>query len=107
MNIAARWWRVLAGLSLAAVAAFAAPEASAETRVALVIGNGAYRSAPALLNPRHDAEDVSAALERLGFETIVGLDTDKAAIDETVIRFSRAARGADIALFYYSGHAMQ
>jgi uncharacterized caspase-like protein len=79
----------------------------AEKRVALVIGNGAYRNAIALPNPRNDAEDVSAALERLGFEIIFGINLDKSAMDDAAIRFARAAREADVAIFYYSGHAMQ
>ncbi len=79
----------------------------AEKRVALVIGNGAYKNAPRLPNPRNDAEDVAAALKRTGFETIVAIDLDKAGMDDAEIRFARAARGADVALFYYSGHAMQ
>jgi formylglycine-generating enzyme required for sulfatase activity/uncharacterized caspase-like protein len=81
--------------------------AFAERRVALVIGNGAYREVPTLPNPRHDAEDVAEALKRTGFETIVGLDLDKARMDEATISFARAARTADIAVIYYSGHAMQ
>jgi len=79
----------------------------AEKRVALVIGNGAYKNAPALPNPRNDAEDVSAALERAGFETIAGLDLDKNGMEDAAIRFARAARDADVAMFYYSGHAVQ
>ena len=47
--------------------------ANAERRVALVIGNGAYQHAPQLRNPRNDAEDVSAALKRLGFDTVTGI----------------------------------
>jgi urea transport system substrate-binding protein len=81
--------------------------ALADKRVALVIGNGAYREVPRLLNPRNDAEDVAAALQRNGFETIVGLDLDKAGMEEKTISFARAARTADIAIFYYSGHALQ
>jgi uncharacterized caspase-like protein len=50
---------------------------------------------------------VAAALQRIGFETILGLDLDRAGMDEIAIRFARAAREADIALFYYAGHAMQ
>ena len=79
----------------------------AEKRVALVIGNGAYRHAIALRNPRNDAEDVSAALQRLGFEIIFGADLDKSGMEDAAIRFARAAREADVAIFYYSGHAMQ
>jgi Caspase domain/VHL beta domain len=81
--------------------------ALAEKRVALVIGNGAYQNAPRLPNPPNDAEDVGAALKRSGFETILRVDLDKAGMDEAAIAFSRAARAADVAVFYYSGHAMQ
>lgn len=91
----------------ASVLLAAAEAASAERRVALVVGNGAYRHANVLPNPRNDAEDVAAALKRSGFETVVGLDLDKAGMEEMSIRFARLARDADVALFYYSGHAMQ
>jgi hypothetical protein len=79
----------------------------ADTRVALVIGNGAYRNVPRLTNPANDAADVAAALKLVGFETIVATDLDRAAMDEAAIRFARAARNSDIALLYYSGHALQ
>jgi carboxyl-terminal processing protease len=81
--------------------------ALAEKRVALVIGNGAYANASRLPNPGNDARDVAATLTRLGFDTILGLDLDRAAMDDHAVRFARAAREADVALFYYSGHAMQ
>ena len=86
--------------------AFVAP-AFADNRVALVIGNSAYARAPHLPNPVHDAEDVAAALKRSGFEIIVATDLDKAGMDEAIIRFARAARTADVAMFYYTGHALQ
>jgi hypothetical protein len=85
---------------------FAAP-AFADNRVALVIGNGAYARVPHLANPVHDAEDVAAALRRSGFEIIVATDLDKAGMDEATIKFARAARTADVAMFYYTGHALQ
>ena len=88
------------------LASWCAP-ALAEKRVALVIGNGAYANASRLPNPGNDARDVAAALTRLGFDTILGLDLDRAAMDDHAVRFARAAREADVALFYYSGHAMQ
>lgn len=81
--------------------------AQTEKRVALVIGNGDYRHAARLPNPKNDAEDVSAALKRTGFDVITGLDLDKSGMDDAFVRFARAAREADIAMFYYSGHAMQ
>jgi Caspase domain len=91
----------------AAMAVMSVAPAAADKRVALVIGNGAYRNAPRLPNPTNDARDVAAALKRLNFETIVGIDLDRAGMDAAAIQFSRAAREADVALFYYSGHALQ
>ena len=81
--------------------------ARADKRVALVIGNGAYRNVPTLANPANDAADVGAALKRSGFDPFIATDLDQAAMQETVLRFAREARGADVALFYYSGHALQ
>jgi hypothetical protein len=81
--------------------------AVADNRVALVIGNGAYARVPHLPNPVHDAEDVAAALKRSGFEIMVVTDLDKAGMDEAMIKFTRAARTADVAIFYYTGHALQ
>jgi len=99
-----RWLPVAA---IAVLIGLIAAPALAERRVALVIGNGAYRNAPRLPNPPNDAEDVGAALKRAGFETILRTNVDKAGMDEATIQFARAARTADVALFYYSGHAMQ
>jgi Caspase domain len=87
--------------------ASAGAPAHADKRIALVIGNGAYQNAPQLPNPPNDAHDVAEALKRIGFDVILGLDFDKAKMDEAEIKFSRSARNADVAVFYYSGHAMQ
>jgi uncharacterized caspase-like protein len=83
------------------------PEARADKRVALVIGNGAYRNVPALTNPTNDATDVAAALKQSGFDVTLSTNLDQAAMQDAAIRFARDARGADVALFYYSGHALQ
>ena len=81
--------------------------ALAEKRVALVVGNGAYAHKAQLPNPAHDAEDVAAALKRSNFDVIFGADLRQAEMQEAAIRFARAASTADVAVFYYSGHAMQ
>jgi hypothetical protein len=93
-------------LLIAAVVLGCGP-AAAEKRVALVIGNGAYAHKAELTNPQHDAEDVAAALERSDFEVILATNLGQAEMQDALIRFSRAARNADVAMFYYSGHAMQ
>ncbi|MBR0973539.1 caspase family protein [Bradyrhizobium japonicum] len=98
----------LPGFSLALLACWlCVATASAETRVALVIGNGAYVSTAQLPNPSHDAEDVAASLKRSGFEVFQGIDLRQADMQDLTIRFARAASRADVAMFYYSGHAMQ
>jgi uncharacterized caspase-like protein len=89
-----RWlWTLALGLTL-----WTHADALADKRVALVIGNGAYAHAPHLPNPTHDAEHVAAALERTGFETILGIDLDQAGMQDATIRFARAARTADVAV---------
>ena len=60
-----------------------------------------------LPNPPHDAEDVAAALKKSNFEVLLGKDLPQAEMQELMIRFARAAGRADVAVFYYSGHAMQ
>jgi TPR repeat protein len=81
--------------------------ARAETRVALVIGNGAYRSVPTLDNPPNDAKDVAAELRTLGFKVTTGVDLNQASMEHALAEFSRAAASADVSLFYYGGHGLQ
>ena len=66
--------------------------ASAEKRVALVIGNGAYKNVPKLPNPSNDAADVAAALRRSGFDVILETDLDQIGMQDASIRFAREAR---------------
>jgi hypothetical protein len=98
----------LALLALGAATAWAAP--SAGKRVALVIGNGAYRKVDALTNPENDARLIAQTLQEAGFELIGGgaeLELDKAGFDRAVHDFGTELQGAEVALFYYSGHGMQ
>ncbi|MGO4335343.1 tetratricopeptide repeat protein [Labrys sp. KB_33_2] len=90
----------------AAPAAGALAAIKAQRRVALVIGNGAYPQA-ALANPHNDAADVGARLQQLGFDVVTGYDLTLSGFSDTVNRFVAKAQGADVAVFYYSGHAMQ
>ena len=40
------------------ILAYSVGIAQAEKRVALVIGNGAYKNVPVLMNPKNDAQDI-------------------------------------------------
>jgi uncharacterized caspase-like protein len=84
--------------------------AQAEKRVALVIGNSAYRAVPALPNPAADAHLMSDTLSSLGFVMVGGgaqLDLDKAGFEDVLQKFATELTGADVALFYYAGHGVE
>jgi formylglycine-generating enzyme required for sulfatase activity len=87
--------------------ALAGHNACAEKRVALVVGNSNYQIAPALTNPQNDARDIAAALKRLNFDVTTGLDLTVAQFDNAVDVFTAAAKDADVALFFFSGHGVQ
>ena len=79
-------------------------------RVALVVGNNSYRSVERLANPANDARLIAGTLQAAGFTLVGGgpqIDLDKGRFDRAVQEFGRAIQGADVALFYYSGHGMQ
>jgi hypothetical protein len=84
--------------------------ANAETRIALVIGNGAYREITALENPVADAGLIAETLGLVGFEVTLLADSDQEAMKRGIADFGRALRDAGpdaTALFYYAGHAVQ
>jgi len=81
--------------------------ASAHRRVALVVGNSAYRHAPRLENPKNDAGDISAVLRKLEFHVIEAADLDKRAFEAILDEFASALKGADVGFFFYAGHGIQ
>ena len=97
------WWLLLAAWMIATPA-----NAQPGTRVALVIGNAAYRQVPALDNPGNDARLVSEALGRAGF-TSIDLRTDQTLADfrNAISGFAAKAEGAEAALVYYAGHGIE
>lgn len=95
---------LLAALSVVLVLAV---RATAAERVALVVGNGAYRTVPALANAANDGRAVAATLRELGFEVFEGIDLDAASTMALLRDFARALDGAAVGLFYYAGHGMQ
>jgi uncharacterized protein len=102
-------WRSVPRLLAAFLIVFLAQPvfADAGRRVALVIGNAAYRWTMPLANSSNDAEDVAAALLGLGFEVLKGIDLSKDDMRRITTDFAKRAPTADIAFMYYSGHAIQ
>jgi TPR repeat protein len=101
-----RRWKSVAAALLALVALATLP-VRAETRFALVIGNGAYRNVPPLANPPNDAKDIAAAVKSLGFKVTLKLDLDLAAMQRAIDEFALESADADVSLFYYAGHGFQ
>ena len=77
------------------------------TRMALVIGNGAYAHVKALPNPANDARAVAKSLRDIGFTVSEGIDLDRAAMQKMTRGFLREAARAQIAVVYYAGHGVQ
>ena len=96
----------LALFALSLVISIVAPTIASERRVALVIGNGAYRHAPTLTNPVNDARAVAEALGKAGFEVNVGFDLDISRMQSAVARFEQQIGDAQVALVYYAGHGI-
>src|SRR3954453_6778110 len=97
-------------LMLSASMVLVAGSAFAENRVALVIGQSAYRSVPALPNPANDARAVTQMLTDSGFEVLTASDLSQDELRQQVNAFAGkvAAKGADtVALVFYAGHGLQ
>ncbi len=97
----------IALIVLPALPAAAQPGAPPGARVALVMGVGAYRAIPPLANPTNDARALAETLRRLGFDTDLVLDPDRGAMEQAVRRLGQRAVGAEAALFFYAGHALE
>jgi uncharacterized caspase-like protein len=81
--------------------------AQGTARVALVIGNAAYASAP-LLNPGRDAAAVAGRLKALGFTVIERHDASRAQMASALDEAATALQGrSGIGLLYYAGHGLQ
>lgn len=84
--------------------------AFAESRLALVIGQSAYRAVQPLPNPVNDANAVTKMLTDSGFEVSTASDLSQSQIRDELNAFAGkvASKGGDsIALVFYAGHGVQ
>ena len=84
--------------------------ALAESRVALVIGESAYRAVTPLPNPANDAKAMSKLLSDAGFEVTSAANLSQKEMNDKVGNFAAqiAAKGPDtVALVFYAGHGLQ
>lgn len=75
-------------------------------RVALVIGNSAYKDA-LLANPVNDASDMADTLEKAGFKVILRRDASSREMRQALREFGNELRRAQVGIFYFAGHGLQ
>ncbi|MGD9244544.1 MAG: caspase family protein [Desulfobacterales bacterium] len=81
-------------------------ESVQKRRIALVIGNGAYKSSP-LANPINDATDMATALKKLGFSVRLKINANQRSMENSIRAFGKELRSGGVGLFYYAGHGIQ
>ncbi len=81
-------------------------ESQAKRRVALVIGNSAYKDS-LLLNPVNDARAMAQSLQNFGFEILYGENLSQNDMKRNIRAFGEKIRNGGVGLFYYAGHGIQ
>jgi len=78
-------------------------------KYALVIGNGAYRNLSRLNNPVNDADDMTLALEYLGFTVEKLLNGSLEQMENAVTRLKDKLKASNdsYGFFFYAGHGVQ
>jgi uncharacterized caspase-like protein len=79
---------------------------AAEQRVALVIGNAAYRSDP-LDNAVNDARLVASSLQQAGFDVALAENLDRHGLLGALRAFGERLNDNSVAVLYYAGHGLQ
>ncbi|TQF33558.1 tetratricopeptide repeat protein [Bradyrhizobium sp. UNPA324] len=77
-------------------------------RVALVIGNGAYKNVHALPNPPRDSKLIASVLREVGFQTVISAsDLTREKFFDALKAFAEEAEKADWAVVYYAGRGFE
>src|SRR5881628_1390105 len=102
-----RWLALLLwALSAACAAAGMRGVAVTEERIALVIGNAAYRNDP-LDNPVNDARLIAQSLKQSGFSVSLQENLDRRGLVDALREFGNHLDENTIAVLYYAGHGLQ
>ncbi len=76
-------------------------------KLALVIGNKTYEKLPVLKNSVADAELISGALRKVGFDVTLLANADKTAMGRAMVDFRNRIQPDDIIVIYFAGHGIQ
>jgi tetratricopeptide (TPR) repeat protein len=86
----------------------AAPPPPAIRKVALIVGNGAYKNVQQLDNPPRDAKLIADTFRSLGFATVtLAPDLTRDKFFAALRDFGAEAEKSDWAVVYYAGHGME
>ena len=91
---------------LASVSPVEAQAPREEPRLALVIGNSAYRESP-LRNPVNDVRAMAQRFKELGFTVLAHENASKRTMESAIIEFGRRLAEGGVGAFYYAGHGLQ
>ena len=82
--------------------------ASAEKRVALVIGNSAYQNVATLANSANNAAAIANLLRKAGFDSVeFNRDAGTVDMERSLAELTRKTRDANIAVVYFAGHSIE
>jgi hypothetical protein len=108
--VSVRWWLVMASVVavwiLASAPSLSAQAAREEPRLALLIGNSAYRESP-LRNPVNDVRAMAQRFRELGFSVLAHENATKKTMEAAIIEFGRRLAEGGVGAFYYAGHGLQ
>ncbi|MBN1183261.1 MAG: caspase family protein [Bacteroidales bacterium] len=81
--------------------------ATAQNRIALLIGNSNYTYQSKLSNPANDATDIAAVLRSLNFDVMVYTDLTQGNMIWAINKFGEKLQDRQIGFFFFSGHGSQ
>jgi hypothetical protein len=98
------FWSLIVIISFS-VLLFISAESNPVQKIALIIGNGAYKT-NSLKNPPNDAADISDSLKKLGFTVNKLINANKRQMQEAIRDFGRELMKDwnTMGIFYYAGH---
>ncbi len=81
--------------------------ATAQNRLALIIGNDAYQNVDPLQKAVSDARAVAATMQQLGFQTTIGENLSRREFLQLMVRTEAQVQPGDTVFFFYAGHGVE
>jgi hypothetical protein len=94
-------------IGLIAIVLMVASSAGAQSRLAFVVGNDAYRNVNPLQKAVNDARAVSKSLQQLGFRVMLSENLGWRDFIEKFSVFENSIQPGDTAFLFYSGHGVE